>query len=120
MRYRLAVRQTYQGLIVTAILSIILWAVGYSTGFIMLIACIAFFVIVMVIEKRVVDMHNYDQELLRHETFKNLVLDRDIQYYNKVMKVATDVITEQHKKIELLEKSQLCPEDTTNWTSILN
>ena len=86
----------------------------------MLIACIAFFITVMVIEGKVIDMHNYDQELIRCETFKNLVLDKDIQYYNKVMEVATRVITKQHKLIEELEKSKPCPEDTTNWTSILN
>lgn len=120
MRYRITVRQTYQGLIVTAILSIILWAVGYSSGFIALCMSIAFFIIVMVIEKRFVDMHNYCQDELAQAEFKNLVLDRDIQYYNKVMKIATDVITSQHKKIEELEKSQLCPEEYVNWASILN
>ena len=89
-------------------------------AFIGIILCIGFIVTIAILEYRTAAMYNNAIQELRESMMDNQKLRMEASMYKRVLQVTASIIEEQHKKIEELEKSQLCPEETVNWTSILN
>lgn len=121
MRYRAAIKQSYIiSIVLTAILSMALYTEFARFAFIGIILCIGFIITIAVLEYRTAALYNNAINELRESMMDNQKLRTELSMYKRGLQVTASIIEEQHKKIEELEKSQLCPEEYVNWASILN